>query len=80
VARYILAGVETMPNASIERIGSEIRVASEFLLEDVLRFNRSQIRIGDSKRVAAVMKRLGWTRKTFRMGTKTVKGYVKVAK
>jgi predicted P-loop ATPase len=77
----ILAKIETMPSESIERIGREIRVASEFLLEEVLRFNRSQVRISDSKRLAAAMKRLGWTGpKTFRTGTKTVKGYVKKQK
>ena len=75
-----LAAVDNMPDAggSLERVDGEIRVASEFLLEGVLRLNRGQAKMSDSKRLAGVMKRLGWAGpKTFRMGTKTVKGYVK---
>jgi Virulence-associated protein E-like domain len=75
-----LAAVDNMPDAggSLGRVDGEIRVASEFLLEGVLRLNRGQAKMSDSKRLAGVMKRLGWAGpKTFRMGTKTVKGYVK---
>jgi Virulence-associated protein E len=76
----ILASVEGMPNAggSIEQIDGEIRVTPEFLLDGVLGFNRARVRVGDSKRLADVMKRLGWTGpKPLRMGAKVIKGYVK---
>src|SRR5215469_14970830 len=76
----ILAKVETMPNAdgSIERVDGEIRVASEFLLDGVLRFERARVKMGDNRRLARVMRRLGWTGpKTLRMGEKPVKGYVR---
>jgi predicted P-loop ATPase len=76
----ILASVEAMPNAagSIEQIDGEIRVASEFLLGGVLCINRAQVRVSDSKRLAAVMKRLGWTGpKPLRIGEKVAKGYVR---
>ena len=69
-----------MPNAdgSIERVDSEIRVASEFLLDGVLRFERARVKMGDNRRLARVMRRLGWTGpKTLRMGEKPVKGYVR---
>jgi hypothetical protein len=76
----ILAKVETMPDApgNVERIASEIRVTSEFLLSSVLCINRAQLRVSDSRRLAGAMKRLEWIGpKTFRMGEKTIKGYVK---
>src|SRR5215469_2997496 len=74
--QYTLAAVETMPD--VERVDGEIRVASEFLLDGVLRFDRARVKVGDNRRLAGVMRRLGWTGpKTFRMGAKTVKGYVK---
>lgn len=74
----ILASVETMPNANVERIDGEIRVTSELLLHEVLCINRAQVRVSDSKRLAAVMKRLGWIGpKPLRMGEKVAKGYVR---
>src|SRR5262249_60605249 len=76
----VLAAVENMPNAagSLERTDAEIRVTSEFLLEGVLRFDRSRVRRNDTKRLAGVMKRLGWKKpKNLRIGTKVAKGYVK---
>jgi len=75
-----LTAVEHMPTAPgrIERLGGEIRVRSQFLLDGVLDFDRSQVRVNDSRRLAGVMQRLGWVGpKDFRMGTKIVKGYVK---
>jgi hypothetical protein len=74
----ILAKVETTPNTNVERVEGEMRVTTEYLLEGMLRFNPAQVGMRDSKRLARVMRRLAWRGpKTFRMGEKTVKGYVK---
>jgi predicted P-loop ATPase len=43
----ILATVETMPSANVERIDGEIRVTTQFLLDEVLRFDRARIKTGD---------------------------------
>jgi hypothetical protein len=45
----LLAAVETMDSANVERVGNEIRVASEFLLHQVLGINRAQVRVSDSR-------------------------------
>ena len=57
----ILAAIETMPSANVERIDGEIRVTTEFLLDEVLRFDRARVKTGDNRRLAGVMRRLGWT-------------------
>jgi predicted P-loop ATPase len=76
--QYTLAAVETMPNANVERVDGEIRVTTEFLLDEVLRFDRARVKVGDNRRLAGVMRRLGWTGpKTFRVGSRTLKGYSK---
>jgi hypothetical protein len=69
-----------MPDAdgSLETTNTEIRVTSEFLLERVLCFDRSRVKRTDTKRLASVMKRLGWKKpKNVRIGSKVGKGYVK---
>jgi predicted P-loop ATPase len=74
----LLAAVETMPVGSVERVDGELRVLTEFLLHDVLRFERARVKTGDNRRLAGVMRRLGWTGpKTFRVGSRTLKGYAK---
>lgn len=79
----ILATVENMPNAggSLERADGHIKVTSEFLLEGVLGLSRVQENQTYTKRLARVMKRLGWEKPdNIRIGTRVAKGYVKVIK
>ncbi len=74
-----LAAVEAMPTApgDLEKVDGEIRVSSVYLLEHVLDFKRAQATRSDSRRVATVMKRLGWDGpKSLRIG-RVVKGYSK---
>ncbi len=76
----ILSVAELLPSAagSVVRADREIRVASEFLLSGVLGFARAQVRSTDAKRLAMVMKRLGWTGpKVMRIGEKAVRAYAK---
>jgi putative DNA primase/helicase len=76
--RHVLAGVEDMPDTpgKVARISSEIRIASGFLLDDVLGLDeRIQI---DNLRLAKVMRWLGWDGpKPLWMGEKVCKGYAK---
>src|SRR5205823_13453342 len=76
----ILAGLENTPDApgNAERIDGEIRIASQFLLDGMLRFERARVKTGDNRRLAAVMRRLGWSGpKPLRMGGTVAKGYVR---
>src|SRR5438067_2063664 len=52
-----LTTVEHMPDAAgrIQRIGSEIRVTSKFLLDGVLEIDPARVRVNDSRRLAGVM-------------------------
>ena len=76
--RHVLAGVEDMPDTpgKVGRINGEIRVASGFLLDDVLGLvERVQI---DNLRLGRAMRRLGWDGpKPMWMGEKVCKGYAK---
>jgi predicted P-loop ATPase len=76
----ILSTVEAMPPApgSIAREHGEIRVASDFLLSGVLGINRGNMQQHQAKRLATVMKRLGWTGpRPMKMGVKAVRAYSK---
>ena len=74
----MLAKIETTGNTNVERVDGEMRVTTEFLLEGMLRFNPAQVGMKDTKRLARVMRRLGWKGpRALRMGDKPVKGYVK---
>jgi len=74
----MLAKIETTDNTNVERVDGEMRVTTEFLLEGMLRFNPAQVGMKDTKRLARVMRRLGWKGpRALRMGDKPVKGYVK---
>jgi predicted P-loop ATPase len=76
----ILVNVETMPNSpgSVAREHGEIRVTSDFLLTGVLGFNRANVQQHHAKRLATVMKRLGWKGpRPMKLGVKAVRAYAK---
>lgn len=57
---------------------AEWRVPSEYVLHSLLNFDRKSIRSSDARRLASVMRRLGWTGpKKMRFGLRTLWAYTK---
>jgi putative DNA primase/helicase len=78
----ILAAVETMVDVpgSIGTVDGEKRVASDYLLSGVLNIDPAQQHISRERRVAAIMRRLGWIKPgALRVpgGVRATKGYAK---
>ena len=76
-----LAKVERMPvqiSGKFSREFGEMRASSDWLLRDVLDLNPNNVSGAATKRLAAAMRRLGWTGpKTMKINGEDMKGYCK---
>jgi predicted P-loop ATPase len=81
LAKLIRIGrIEGSFSSGVDKRGDpEWRVSSEYLLSDVLGLSKERQNIQHTKRLAAVMRSLGWTRSetTMRIGKRSCRGYTR---
>jgi len=74
-----LAGVGYIGNGIVHVVEGEQRVATAVIFEHVIRIPSHLLQVTHAKRLADVMRALGWDTKVFKLEGKTVRGYARKA-
>jgi hypothetical protein len=80
--RHVLADIENLPDVpgKVGRFYDEIRIASAFLLGDMLGLDKDRVQMG-AVRLGKAMRRQGWSGpRPLRLGKKVFMGYAKTIK